>query len=231
MDVRRDGCSGSTNPPCGSDNVRRAASRFTVQSLNSSASLQRAAEDKALESTVDLERFLAGVEQRAFRMARYAVRDTDDALDIVQDAMIRLAKGYANRPVTEWSALFYRILQNRIRDHQRRKTVRNRVMSWMGHGPAASGADELPDPVETAPDPALDADPAHRLMLADAGEALERAIAALPRRQQEAFLLRAWEGLDVAETAKAMGCSQGSVKTHYSRAVHALRTQLGEHRE
>ena len=202
-----------------------------MKSFNSSASLHVAAEEKALESTADLERFLADVEQRAFRMARFAVRDTDDALDIVQDAMIRLAKGYADRPTTEWSALFYRILQNRIRDHQRRKTVRNRVMSWMGHGPSASSADDLPDPVETAPDPARDADPAQRLMLADAGDALERAIAGLPRRQQEAFLLRAWEGMDVAETAKAMGCSQGSVKTHYSRAVHALRAQLGEHQE
>ena len=202
-----------------------------MKSFNSSASLHVAAEEKALESTADLERFLADVEQRAFRMARFAVRDTDDALDIVQDAMIRLAKGYADRPTTEWSALFYRILQNRIRDHQRRKTVRNRVMSWMGHGPSASSADDLPDPVETAPDPARDADPAQRLMLADAGDALERAIAGLPRRQQEAFLLRAWEGMDVAETAKAMGCSQGSVKTHYSRAVHALRVQLGEHQE
>ena len=202
-----------------------------MKSFNSSASLHVAAEEKALESTADLERFLADVEQRAFRMARFAVRDTDDALDIVQDAMIRLAKCYADRPTTEWSALFYRILQNRIRDHQRRKTVRNRVMSWMGHGPSASSADDLPDPVETAPDPARDADPAQRLMLADAGDALERAIAGLPRRQQEAFLLRAWEGMDVAETAKAMGCSQGSVKTHYSRAVHALRAQLGEHQE
>src|SRR4030095_11015647 len=177
---------------------RRAAGVFAVKSFDSSASLQAAAEGKALESTADLERFLTDVEQRAFRMARFAVRDTNDALAIVQDAMIRLAKGYANRPVTEWSALFYRILQNRIRDHQRRKTVRNRVMSWMGHGPAARAGDDLPAPVEAAPDPAP------RLMRADAGEALERAIEALPRRQQEAFLLRAWEGLDVAETAKAM---------------------------
>ena len=211
------------------DNVRRATRRCCSESVTSSAPLQAAAEEKSLDRTADLERFLADVEQRAFRMARFAVRDTDDALDIVQDAMIRLAKGYANRPGTEWSALFYRILQNRIRDHQRRKTVRNRVISWMGRA-VGDGADDLPDPVETAPDTARDADPAQRLMLADAGDALERAITALPRRQQEAFLLRAWEGMDVAETAKAMGCSQGSVKTHYSRAVHALRVHLGEHR-
>jgi RNA polymerase sigma-70 factor (ECF subfamily) len=185
----------------------------------------------ALVSGAAIEAFLKDVEMRAYRIALMGVRDRDEALDIVQDAMIRLAKGYSNRPMTEWSALFYRILQNRIRDHQRRRTVRNRVMSWMGHGPSGNSADDLPDPVETAPDPARDADPAHRLMLADAGEALERAIAALPRRQQEAFLLRAWEGMDVAETARAMGCSQGSVKTHYSRAVHALRAQLGEHQE
>ena len=200
-------------------------------SFNSSAFPGTAAEEQALENSADLERFLAEVEQRAFRTARFAVRDTDDALDIVQDAMIRLAKGYAHRPTTEWPALFYRILQNRIRDHQRRKAVRNRVMSWMGHGPSASGSEDYPDPLASAADPARDADPAQRLLLSDAGEALERAITSLPRRQQEAFLLRAWEGMDVAETAKAMGCSEGSVKTHYSRAVHALRTQLGEHRE
>jgi RNA polymerase sigma-70 factor (ECF subfamily) len=80
---------------------------FAVGSFNSSASLYVAAEEQPLESTADLERFLADVEQRAFRMARFAVRDTDDALDIVQDAMIRLAKGYADRPTTEWSALFW----------------------------------------------------------------------------------------------------------------------------
>jgi RNA polymerase sigma-70 factor, ECF subfamily len=217
--------------PCDSHNVRRAARAGASLALHSTAPPRAAVEDKDLDSTADLERFLAEVEQRAFRVARYAVRDTDDALDIVQDAMIRLAKGYADRPSSEWPALFYRILQNRIRDHQRRKTVRNRVMSWMGHGPSASPADDPPDPVDIAADPARDADPAQRLMLTDAGEALERAITALPRRQQEAFLLRAWEGLDVQETAKAMGCSQGSVKTHYSRAVHALRLHLGEHLE
>jgi RNA polymerase sigma-70 factor (ECF subfamily) len=199
-------------------------------SVTSSAPPQwLAAEEKALDRIADLDRFLAEVEQRAYRIARFAVRDTEDALDIVQDAMIRLAKGYPDRPAAEWPALFHRILQNRIRDHQRRRAVRNRVMSWLGRV-SGDGGDPPPDPVETAPDPALDADPAQRLMLADAGEALERAITALPRRQQEAFLLRAWEGMDVAETARAMGCSQGSVKTHYSRAVHALRAYLGDYR-
>lgn len=226
---RRTSGAGSTAVPVSGHNVRRRGDPGMV-SIASTAPLRIAYREKALLSTAELDRFLAGVEQRAFRMARFAVRDTDDALDIVQDAMIRLARGYADRPPTEWQALFYRILQNRIRDHQRRRTVRNRVMSWIGHG-SGSNSDDLPDPVETAPDPARDADPIHRLMLADAGEALERAIMALPRRQQEAFLLRAWEGMDVAETAKAMGCSQGSVKTHYSRAVHALRNHLGEHRE
>ncbi|HXS21380.1 MAG TPA: RNA polymerase sigma factor [Steroidobacteraceae bacterium] len=171
-----------------------------------------------------LSQFLAGVEVRAFKIAQTALRHEDDALDAVQDAMLQLARAYSDRPEGEWKPLFYRILENRIRDMQRRRTVRNRVMSWL---PFRSDPDEEePDPIaEAASDEPL---PMRRLEIAEAMSALEKALGDLPRRQQQAFLLRTLEGLDVAQTARAMGCSEGSVKTHYFRALQTLRAQLGE---
>ncbi len=171
-----------------------------------------------------LSQFLAGVEVRAFKIAQAALRHEDDALDAVQDAMLQLARAYAQRPAEEWKPLFYRILENRIRDMQRRRTVRNRVMSWL---PFRS------DPEEDGPDPIAEAaseepPPMRLLEIDEAMAALQKALGALPRRQQQAFLLRTLEGLDVAQTAAAMGCSQGSVKTHYFRALQTLRAQLGE---
>jgi RNA polymerase sigma-70 factor, ECF subfamily len=171
-----------------------------------------------------LNQFLAGVELKAFKIAQAALRNEDDALDAVQDAMLQLARAYAGRPAEEWKPLFYRILENRIRDMQRRRTVRGRVLAWV---PFRGDADEEePDPIAQAPSP--DPQPVRRLELDEAMGALEKALDALPRRQQQAFLLRTLEGLDVAETATAMGCSEGSVKTHYFRAVQALRAQLGD---
>jgi RNA polymerase sigma-70 factor (ECF subfamily) len=168
--------------------------------------------------------FLAGVERRAYRIAQIALRHDEDALDAVQDAMLQLARRYARRPSEEWRPLFYRILQNRIRDQQRRRTVRSRVLAFLPW----SEEDEDSDPVERAPDPAPG--PAAEVEGGQIGVALQHAVGLLPARQREAFLLRTLEGLDVAETATAMGCSEGSVKTHYSRAVHTLREQLGEFR-
>lgn len=189
--------------------------------------LQAEREELSLDNRRAMDRFLAGVEARAFRMAQYAVRDADDALDIVQDTMIRLTRSYAQRPEAEWAPLFFRILKNRITDHQRRSTVRNRVFGWIGRG---SDDDPAPDPVAQAP--GRDSDrPERQLATSDAMQELEAAVHALPARQQQAFLLRAMEELSVADTAQAMGCSEGSVKTHYSRAVHSLREVLGEHRE
>jgi RNA polymerase sigma-70 factor (ECF subfamily) len=171
-----------------------------------------------------LNQFLAGVELKAFKIAQAALRHEDDALDAVQDAMLQLARAYSDRPAQEWKPLFYRILENRIRDMQRRRTVRGRVMAWL---PARSDEDdEEYDPVAQAPSP--EPEPVRRLELDEAIGALEQALEKLPRRQQQAFLLRTLEGLDVAATAQAMGCSEGSVKTHYFRAVQALRAQLGE---
>ncbi len=172
-----------------------------------------------------MDRFLARIERRAFRMAQIAVQDSDDAMDIVQDAMIRLVRRYANRPDNEWTPLFFRILRNRITDHQRRQSVTRRVMAWFVRDSDSSPAS---DPVASAPAGLADR-PDRQVAMADAMARLEVAVAALPGRQQEAFLLRAMEGLDVAATASAMGCSEGSVKTHYSRAVRSLRSALGEH--
>jgi len=171
-----------------------------------------------------LNQFLAGVELKAFKMAQAALRHEDDALDAVQDAMLQLARAYADRPAQEWKPLFYRILENRIRDMQRRRTVRGRVIAWLPF--RGDEDDEEPDPIAQAPSP--EPQPPRRLELEQAVGALEKALGELPRRQQQAFLLRTLEGLDVAQTAAAMGCSQGSVKTHYFRALQRLRAQLGE---
>jgi RNA polymerase sigma-70 factor (ECF subfamily) len=171
-----------------------------------------------------LNQFLAGVELKAFKIAQAALRHEDDALDAVQDAMLQLARAYSDRPPEEWKPLFYRILENRIRDMQRRRTVRGRVMAWL---PARNDEDDDDyDPVAQAPSP--EPQPVRRLEIDEAVGALEQALQQLPNRQRQAFLLRALEGLDVAATAQAMGCSEGSVKTHYFRAVQALRAQLGE---
>jgi RNA polymerase sigma-70 factor (ECF subfamily) len=178
-----------------------------------------------LQRERQLNQFLAGVERRALRFAEIAVRDRDEALDLVQDAMIKLARKYAGQPEQEWTPLFYRILQNGIRDWHRRQMVRNRVMAWFGR---ASNAEDDYDPVAQAPDP-MGRTPDEQLEARQAMQKLEHAVAGLPARQREAFMLRTFEGLDVAATAIAMGCSEGSVKTHYSRAIHTLRDMLGEH--
>lgn len=176
-----------------------------------------------MATQLEMEQFLAAVERRAFRIARFAVGHDEDALDIVQEAMLKLVKNYSTVTHDELAPLFYRILESRIRDQQRRSNVRGRLHAWFGFG-----SDDEEDPIETLP-ARSDADPALRNAGDETLDAVERAIEKLPLRQQQAFLLRSWEGLDVAQTAKAMGCSQGSVKTHYSRALQALRDELKEH--
>jgi RNA polymerase sigma-70 factor, ECF subfamily len=172
-----------------------------------------------------LDQFLQSVEKRAFKIARIGLRNDDDALDAVQDAMMKLVQSYASRPEGEWRPLFYRILANRVLDLQRRRTVRGRIMAWLPVRDPEEDGDE-PDPIAQAPSPEVT--PARRLEIDEAMGVLETAVAALPARQQQAFLLRTLEGLDVADTATAMGCSEGSVKTHYFRALESLRGRLGE---
>jgi RNA polymerase sigma-70 factor (ECF subfamily) len=179
-----------------------------------------------MATTKELSDFLAQVERRAFKQAAYAVRDDHAALDIVQDAMMRLAEKYGTRPATEFPMLFQRILQNAILDHFRRNKVRNLWTTLFS--PFSSGDDEEEyDLLETlagegdkADDPVATLDRAQTMKL------IETAIRRLPSRQREAFVLRYWQELDVAETANIMGCSQGSVKTHCSRAVHTLSALL-----
>ena len=184
----------------------------------------RRAGGAALATRKEMSDFLASVERRAFKQSVYAVHDEEAALDIVQDAMLRLAEKYADRPAEELPLLFQRILQNAIRDHFRRSKVRSTwttLLSSMGLG----GEDDDSDPLETldvADVGNVPASPADRLEQSQVMATIEAAVQALPDRQREAFILRYWEELDVSETAKVMGCSEGSVKTHCSRATHAL---------
>jgi len=180
----------------------------------------------------ELSDFLESVERRAFKQAVYAVRKDEAALDIVQDAMIKLAEKYGDKPVDELPMLFQRILQNTIHDFFRREKVRNTWVSLFssfgGNGGDGEGGDdfdvleslESEDGSEAAESSADKVERQQTLSLIDAE------IQKLPTRQREAFLMRYWQDMDVAETAAAMGCSEGSVKTHCSRATHALAQAL-----
>jgi RNA polymerase sigma-70 factor (ECF subfamily) len=182
----------------------------------------------AIASHQELSAFLAEVERRAFKQALFAVRDEEAALDIVQDAMLKLAEKYAAKPAQELPMLFQRILQNTIHDHFRRRKVRATWTTLLSAFGQKEDKDEDFDPLETLParSDSNSPDPAQQHQQAEIVTLVERALARLPARQREAFLLRYWEELDVAETATAMGCSEGSVKTHCSRAVHALAEML-----
>jgi len=177
------------------------------------------------EVPATLDAFLAEVERRAFRMAELQLRQREDAMDAVQDAMLRLVRHYRDKPAAEWAPLFWGILRRRIVDLQRRRKVRSIVVGWLGGGRNDEG-DELP--VWEPADPGQD--PLGRLHDVESYADMAAAVQKLPTRQREAFILRMLEGLDVAETARAMGCGEGSVKTHLSRAMHQLRDQLEDWR-
>ena len=177
----------------------------------------------------ELSDFLKSVERRAFKRTAYAVRDDDAALDIVQDSMIRLAEKYSDRPAAELPLLFQRILSNATMDWFRRQRVRNAVMLNMSafEGEGEDGADfDLLESLETTDGLLGSESAADSVSRAQILGVIESEVGELPARQREAFLLRYWEELDVAETASVMGCSEGSVKTHCSRAVHALAKAL-----
>ncbi|MEO6927090.1 MAG: RNA polymerase sigma factor [Rhodanobacter sp.] len=181
--------------------------------------------DDVRDTPATLDAFLAQVERRAFRMAEIQLRQREDAMDAVQDAMLRLVRHYRDKPAAEWASLFWGILRRRIVDLQRRRKVRSIVVGWLGGGRDADG-DELPawEPVDPGQDPL------GRLQDVESYADMSAAVQKLPTRQREAFILRMLEGLDVAETARAMGCAEGSVKTHLSRAMHQLRNQLEDWR-
>jgi RNA polymerase sigma-70 factor (ECF subfamily) len=174
----------------------------------------------------EIEAFLKSVERRAFRLAELSLRHPDDALDVVQDAMLQLVRHYAARSPAEWPPLFFRILRNGIRDAQRRRRTRNRLIPWWTGG--VSQEDPADDPIEVAV--STGRSPDESLAQGQAMERLAEAVRRLPDRQREAFLLRSLEGFDVATTAHVMGCSQGSVKTHYFRALSHLRAALEDHK-
>jgi RNA polymerase sigma-70 factor (ECF subfamily) len=175
----------------------------------------------------ELSDFLESIERRAFKQAVFAVHNDETALDIVQDAMLRLAEKYGDRPPEELPLLFQRIMQNAIRDYFRRSKVRS---TWMTLLSALAPDDEDPhgyldtleieDPAQASPNPE------HQFSQAQTIGLIEKELERLPPRQREAFIMRYWLEMDVAETAAAMGCTEGSVKTHCSRATHTLANVL-----
>jgi RNA polymerase sigma-70 factor, ECF subfamily len=169
--------------------------------------------------------FLANVERRAYKQALFAVRDDNAALDVVQESMMKLAEKYSGRPAEELPLLFQRILQNTIRDYFRRQKVRS---SWLTLFSSLTGDDEDADPLETLADESESpfGRPHEELEQSQVLAIIEKEVSKLPLRQREAFLLRYWEDMDIAETAAAMGCTEGSVKTHCSRATHTLAAAL-----
>lgn len=186
--------------------------------------LRKNDEKDPLATSNELSEFLKACERRAYKQAYFAVHDEDAALDIVQDAMLKVADKYADKPNEELPLLFQRILQNTIRDYYRRQKVRN-TWTTLFSSLAPAHEDEDYDPLESlaAADGSNNKNnPSDQLDRLQIIEHIEKAIETLPARQRQAFLLRYWEELDVAQTALAMGCSEGSVKTHCSRAAHAL---------
>lgn len=170
-----------------------------------------------------MELFFKSIERQAYRMALFSCSNPDDALDIVQDAMCKFVVKYAEKPENEWKVLFYKILQNKIRDYYRKESVRSRWRIWLGgrsEEDAAEPLEQLADPKGQTPE----RDTGNR----EVYEHLQLELKKLSLKQQQVFLLRAWEGLSVRETAKAMNCSAGTIKTHYFRALEQLRKRLGD---
>ncbi|MCK7592478.1 RNA polymerase sigma factor [Pseudomarimonas salicorniae] len=180
--------------------------------------------DRAESREAALDAFLRGVERRALRHVELAGCSREDALDILQEAMLAFVRRYRAKPAEEWPLLFWRVLESKQIDAGRRRSVIGRWFGWLGLGEDLDGA----DPMARIADPA-EPGPVQRLGDREATAALEKALRALPGRQRQAFLLRVWEGLDVADTARAMGVSEGSVKTHLFRALQTLRGRLEDH--
>lgn len=177
-------------------------------------------------------KFLASVEHKAYRIARYAIWDHEAALDIVQDSMLKLVEKYSHRPAQEWPPLFYTILNNRIQD-VRRRAVREgagKIVSLFKLTATDEGATEM-DLLETAHAASISegkTEPEIQLRNRQLGAAIDRAITGLSWRQRQVFLLREWQGLNVKDTALVLGCSEGSVKQHHFRAMQGMRKQLAE---
>lgn len=198
--------------------------------LNAQLLSPEPAKSEAVGLRQGLDPFLRGIERRALRMAELSTGNRDDALEIVQDSMFAFARHYAGRPQSEWPPLFHRVLDSRILDFHRRQKVRSRWLSWLPLQASANDDDDGGDLLAVVADEG-EPGPLKRLADGQTGSALDAALRALPLRQRQCFLLRIWEGLDVAATAQAMRCSEGSVKTHLSRALAALRMRLEAHHD
>lgn len=170
-----------------------------------------------------MEAFLRDVSRRARLTAELATRDREAAEDIVQEAMLTLVSKYGKHDPSSWGPLFHRILHSRMMDHFRRETRRRKWMTFLD--PIDEDGED--DPIQHLPE-TVDSNPMTLLQRADNMDVVLEAVGALPMRQQQAFLLRAWEGYDTAQTAEIMGCAEGSVKTHYFRALNAIRARLGD---
>ena len=169
--------------------------------------------------------FLASVEQQAYRIAFIALSDHDEALDVVQDTMISLVTKYQHRPESEWRTLFFSILHNRITDSHRKNTRKRKLFGWFNRDDDENDLDSIDRIDEQV------VHPGQLLQDSETLSSIEKALSGLPLRQQEAFMLRMVEGFDTNETAKIMGCSAGSVKTHLSRALSSLKEVLDEYYE
>ena len=184
-------------------------------------------EETNLASSRELSHFLESVERRAFKQAIFAVREEESALDIVQDSMLKLAEKYGDRPAEEFPMLFQRILQNTIRDYYRRSKVRSLWTTLFSSFSSEEDDDhDLLETLEVETESYTPNTPDGQLLQSQTLAIIEDEIKSLPPRQREAFIMRYWEDMDVAETASAMGCSEGSVKTHCSRATHTLAAAL-----
>ena len=195
--------------------------------LSSTDPLSEGATDALGYST--LEEFLKFIERRAFHMARISTNNVDDAHDIVQDTMYKLVEKYADKAPADWKPLFYTILRSKTTDYYRRNAIRDKVFPW--RKPNSNESDDYLESLINLSTSAGTDDPDSMLVRSERLQQLTSAIKQLPLRQQQTFMFRAWEGLSTLQTATAMGCTEGSVKTHYSRAMKRLRALLGDYYE
>jgi len=171
--------------------------------------------------TSSLAQFLASVDKKAYKMANIATLNSQDALDIVQDTMEKMVRYYSDKQPKEWPALFYRILHNNIMDFHRKKKFRNLFFFWQQYEQNEENRFDENSAFSAAED-----DPDHLVIKSENIDQMLIAIESLSTKQQQCFLLRCWQGFSVAKTAQIMKCSQGTIKTHYSRAVAKLKAQL-----
>ncbi|MDC1436666.1 RNA polymerase sigma factor [Gammaproteobacteria bacterium] len=186
--------------------------------------------EKSLDKSQAMAKFFSSIEKRAFRRAQIATGNTDDALDIVQDAMVSLINKYSNKEVQDWELLFHKILSNRIMDWHRRTAIRKRFGTWISSNDKGSFKDSSKDGTTDMGEPEFEDEkmpsPESLVQTGQSIAMLEEALQELPLKQQQVFLLRAWEGLSEKETAVAMSCSVGTIKSHYSRARTFLKNKL-----